>query len=80
MKCPYCGIEMEKGIIQDPHEISWNPGEERPDIGLAALHKGSVVLSKFSLTKGSAVLAYLCRDCQKVVIDYSDKHSDLNAK
>ena len=23
MNCPYCGKEMEKGVIQSPHEINW---------------------------------------------------------
>lgn len=27
MNCPYCNNEMEKGLIQSPHEISWLKGE-----------------------------------------------------
>ncbi len=78
MKCPYCNKEMEAGIIQSPHELCWKKGTKRPAFGRAMFHEGSVVLSKLSFMKGSAVLAYLCRSCSKVVIDYSDRTSDLN--
>lgn len=80
MKCPYCGEEMEKGFIQSPQEISWLKGEKRPLLGRAAFHDGSVILSELSMLKGSAVTAYLCRACKKVLIDYSEGKSDFNAR
>ena len=80
MKCPYCGKAMEKGLIQSPQEIAWLKGKKRPLWGRAKLHDGSVVLSGLSVTKGSAVAAYLCRECKKVLIDYSEEMSDLNAR
>jgi len=43
-------------------------------------HKGSVVLSELSLLKGSAVKAYLCRACKKVLIDYADETADFNRR
>ena len=79
MQCPYCGKEMEKGLIQSPHEIAWLKGEKRPLLGRAAFHHGSVVLSELSVWKSSAVTAYLCRDCKKVIIDYSEEMSDIHA-
>lgn len=78
MKCPYCSNEMEEGIIQSPQEISWKRGVKRPLAGRAQFHEGSIVLSELSLMKGSAVKAFLCRNCMKVIIDYSDEGSDLN--
>lgn len=80
MKCPYCDNEMEKGLIQSPQEIAWLKGENKHALARARFHDGSVVLSGFSFTKGSAVVSYLCRECKKVVIDYSDGNSDLNAR
>ena len=79
MKCPYCGAETERGVISSPHEISWIKGEKRPFFGRAEFHEGSVVLSELSFTRGSAVVAFLCRECKKVIIDYGQEHSDLNA-
>ena len=78
MICPYCAGEMEEGIIQSPHEISWKKGLKRPVFGRAAFHEGSVVLSELSFWKGSAVKAFLCRDCRKVIIDYADDRTDRN--
>ena len=80
MICPYCGKEMEKGLIQSPQEIAWLKGDKKHMFGRAVWHEGSVVLSQLSVMKGSAVTAYLCRDCKKVLIDYSDKISDYNAR
>lgn len=68
MKCPYCGNEMEQGFIQSPQEISWKKGDKRPFLGRAQFHEGSVILSELSFMKGSAVTAFLCRDCKKVII------------
>ena len=80
MRCPYCNKEMEEGIIQSPQEISWKKGIKRPVFGRAQFHEGSVVLSELSLMKGSAVVAFLCRECKKVIIDYSDEEADLNQR
>lgn len=80
MKCPYCGGEMEKGLIQSPHELVWLKGEKRRLFANAEFHEDSVVLSAFSYWKGSAVTAFLCRDCRKVVIDYADDTTDFNRR
>ena len=69
MKCPYCQGEMEQGLIQSTKEICWIPGEKRRVFAAAALHEGSVVLSEFDFFRGSAVVAWLCRACRKVIID-----------
>ncbi len=75
MQCPYCGREMERGLIQSPYEIAWCPGEKRRMMMRSEFYNGSVCLSKPSLRKGSAVIAYLCRDCEKVLIDYKNLYS-----
>ena len=48
--------------------------------GRAALYEGSVVLSELSFLRGSAVKAFLCRPCRKVIIDCADAQSDLNRR
>lgn len=80
MNCPYCGKEMEKGLIESQHEINWKSGEKRKIFGASFFHKDSVILSELSFTKGSAVVAYLCRNCKKVLIDYADERSDFNKR
>ena len=78
MTCPYCNNVMEEGIIQSSQELSWKKGTKRPIFGRAGFHKDSIVLSKLSFMKGSAVKALLCRKCMKVIIDCANKESDLN--
>ena len=71
---------MEKGLIQNQNELAWLPGNNRKLFVGAKLHEGAVVLSKLSVLKGSAVTAYICKKCEKVIIDYADKTSDFNAR
>lgn len=78
MKCPYCESEMEQGMIQSPQEISWMKGDKKTLLGRASFHEGSVVLSQLSVFNGSAVTAFICKSCQKVIIDYADERSDFN--
>lgn len=44
MKCPYCGVEMEKGVIQSARQIFWSyhknnlifsPNEDKDDVVIA---------------------------------------------
>jgi len=74
--CPYCSKEMEQGVIENQNEIAWKA--KRHLFGNAEFHKGSVVLSKHSFLKGSAVVSHLCRECEKVIIDYKDDKCDFN--
>lgn len=78
MNCPYCNKEMEKGLIQSSQEIAWIKGDKRKLFAKAEFHENAVALSEFSFWKGSAVVAYHCADCHKVIVDYSDARSDLN--
>lgn len=79
MNCPYCGKEMELGVIPSRHEIAWFKGVKRPALS-AKFHSGAVVLSRMSFWNGSAVAAYLCGNCKKVIIDYISKYSDYNER
>lgn len=80
MKCPYCNEEMERGFIISGHEIVWEP--KRRYIGGSILYNDVVVLSEISLAslfKGNAVIAYNCKKCKKVIIDY-EINADANKK
>ena len=67
LDCPYCKGKMESGVIQSPNEIAWKP--KKSLLGAAVFQQTSVVLAEKSFWKGSAVTAYLCRCCNKVIID-----------
>lgn len=70
---------MELGSIQSKKQLCWYPGEKRHLVGLAKYFDGAVVLSDFHIT-GSEVRAYLCRSCEKIVIDYAGGKCDYNKK
>ena len=75
MKCPYCNKETEAGVIQSQHAIRWQKNRY-----FFITHKESdVTLSEQNFWKGSAIKAYHCTDCKKIIIDYSVE-CDLNHK
>ena len=78
MKCPYCNEEMQAGVIQSPNEISWH--EKRSFIGNGEFDMDRIVLSELSLLKGSAVRAFCCKKCEKIVIDFQNGSCDLNRR
>ncbi|MBR5805773.1 MAG: hypothetical protein IKY30_03245 [Oscillospiraceae bacterium] len=68
MKCPYCGKDMEKGIIYNKLQVKWQDES-------SILFPKTVNLSEMGLLGGKAV-SWLCEDCKKVIIDYSDIQQD----
>ena len=78
MNCPYCGEEMERGVIQSNYELNWK--HKKHFLKSAEYHDGAVVLSERAPPKGSAAAAFLCRKCEKVIIDYKDGSCDLNRR
>lgn len=78
MKCPYCNEEMEQGVIQSPQELNWQA--QKRLLNRSDLYEDAVCLSYPSFIKGSAVEAWLCRNCQKVIVDFADEMSDYNKR
>lgn len=72
MKCPCCGEEMVKGVVQSARKIFFTTKEHKfwfaPDIAL----EDEILLSSHNWT-GPTCIAYICAECKKVVIDYSEK-------
>lgn len=64
MLCPYCGQDMNRGYIQNPHEINWKPNKAKL-FGAAEFHEGAIVLSEMSFFKGSCIEAHCCKNCKK---------------
>ena len=68
MKCPYCQKEMEQGYIQCRDGVNWTPKKQLV-AALSCFGKGSISLEN-GAGRNSAVYAYHCSDCEKVIIDY----------
>lgn len=69
MKCPTCGQEMEEGFVQSVREIFF---AIEPHRFWFKVKKEEVLLSSHNWTRPTCV-AYLCRNCKKVVINYAEK-------
>ncbi len=69
MKCPTCGQEMEEGFVQSAREIFF---AIEPHRFWFKVKKEEVLLSSHNWTRPTCV-AYLCRNCKKVVINYAEK-------
>ena len=68
MKCPKCNSEMEAGIIQSGKMIIWTNKKHHISINP---RKADVVLAD-NPVGGATVPAYICRDCELVIIQYGD--------
>ena len=69
MNCPVCGKEMTEGFLQAPRAVYFSEEQLehffiRPNDKLALL-----TCNNFTAPVG---IAWRCRDCKKVVVDYTD--------
>lgn len=70
MLCPYCGKEMEAGFIQCRDGVTWTPKKQFLP-ALSFLGKGAVSLENGAADNSSSVYAYNCKECKKVIIEYT---------
>lgn len=70
--CPYCGKEMELGYIQCRDGVTWTPKKQLV-ASLSFFGNGSVRIENGAADNSTAVYAYNCPECKKVIIDYSEK-------
>ena len=68
MKCPYCGNEMEKGLIESPEPMNFM--KEVRAINRPKEKNGEFTLAKPKMGKHAHVDVCLCRACRKIVIEY----------
>ncbi len=67
MKCPCCGDEMEKGYLQAGQILLW--ARKKHKISLLP-RDGDVLIDK-NYWSGVSPEAYICKQCKKLVVDYS---------
>lgn len=68
MQCPYCGGEMELGVIASSEPINWL--KEKHFINQPKAENGEFMLAKASMVSRATVDSWLCRNCRKLVIDF----------
>ena len=75
MNCPVCGKEMTAGMLHAGRAVYFDDEEHSY---LMLRPKGSAVLlttENFSDPKND--VAWCCRDCKKVVVDYADNPQSI---
>ena len=68
MKCPYCDEEMEDGILQAQRYILWTKKQHK-----LSYHpkEGDVLIGEKTI--GDVMpKAYICKNCKKILLDYSE--------
>ena len=66
MTCPCCGREMESGFLQSQQRMAW---VRRPHRISLLPREGEVLLGN-NIINGLTFPAWICKDCQKIVLDY----------
>ena len=75
MRCPYCGKEMELGYIQCRDGVRWSKNKFFV-AALSGICKSATSLKNGASDNSSAVYAYKCSSCKKVIIDYGGNKED----
>ena len=71
MRCPFCGNDMEKGLLQSGNMIVWVKKKHY----LSLLPRdGEVVLDRNYLT-GASVPSWICKECKKVISEYTEENN-----
>lgn len=71
MECPYCKSEMEKGFFRSRNGLQWYPIDKHVFFLAFVSRKGTINISN----GGFEALAYCCKNCEKILIDYSESNA-----
>lgn len=69
MKCPNCNNEMEHGFLQGMRRVAWVKNQHK----VSLLPKQGEILLENNTFKDFIFSAWICKNCKKIVVDYSDK-------
>ena len=69
VNCPFYNFPMEKGFLQSGNLMVW---VRKKHLLSLRPKEGEVLLDENYLT-GAAVPAWICKQCEKVIADYSEK-------
>lgn len=66
MLCPYCGEEMDKGVVQSGRKIFWTRNKKKM-FWVPNSSKGDITIA--GEMNGWTKEANLCKECRKIIID-----------
>jgi len=70
MTCPFCGNEMEKGILSGDGRspVTWRKGDRKTGVMEQIAGVGTVTAARRTLASFT-IESYFCRGCQKMIFD-----------
>ena len=70
MKCPYCGRELQHGILSGDgrSKVRWKEGDQKASFSDAFTDAGTLSAAAYTLT-AFTMEAYFCKPCQKMILD-----------
>lgn len=70
MICPFCGKEMEKGVLSGDgrSKVRWKAGDKKADIWDTLSFSGIVTTVKYTPT-AFAIDSFFCSACKKMIIE-----------
>ncbi len=69
MDCPTCSEKMEKGFLQGRQRVAWVKKKHK-----ISIHpKEGEILLENNIYKDFLLTAWICKNCEKILVDYSDK-------
>lgn len=69
MECPNCNSKMEKGFLQGHKRVAWVKNKHKVSL---RPKEGEVLLAN-NMVNDFIFPAWICKTCEKIIIDYSDK-------
>ena len=69
MKCPNCSEKMDQGYLQGMRRVAWVKNKHK----FSLLPKQAEVLLENNTVKDFLLKAWICKNCKKIIIDYSNK-------
>ena len=70
MICPFCGKEMEKGILSGDGRcaVRWKSGDKKANFSDTLVDSGRVTAAKHTIAYFT-IEAYYCSVCKKMIFD-----------
>lgn len=70
MICPFCGSEMEKGILSGDGRspVTWKQGDRKTGAMDKIVGLGTVTAAKRTLA-AFTIESFFCRECRKMIFD-----------
>ena len=75
-KCPYCGNELQEGLVQSSHYIFFTEQLHKFSF-YPNLYKEKEILLRKNNYLYPNCNALICRECKKVIIDYTNVKQEI---